>query len=225
MGGRKGATAKEKKAAKAANQKAADEAAAEDAYWSAMGDGKKSKAQQRKANKQAGKHEAAARKAEAKRMAQEEETAMAKFGKKEQKQGSSKKVTQAELTRMKEKEAVQKQREQEKRQKAARREMDEGAYARLVDVENTNAAADVVDARDVDGAIKGLETMGFNTDLASPQRKVSKKTLHATFKLRMLADLKADKPGLTNAQYNDMVHKMWQREKKRLDEVGDLPER
>ena len=61
-------------------------------------------------------------------------------------------------------------REQEKRQKAARREMDEGAYARLVDVESTNAAADVVDARDVDGAIKGPETMGFNTDLDSPQR-------------------------------------------------------
>lgn len=154
----KAVAARERKAAAKDSQKAAEEKAKEDAYWRAAGEGAKSKAQSKRDEEEARKREAAAKKAEAKRLAEEEEAAMSRPKPKPGKVGGPK-VTHHQLLKTREQEDAERQEEAKARALAARREVDEAAYARVVEAENANRADDAVEASGVDAAIDALASL------------------------------------------------------------------
>lgn len=83
MGGKKGVPSAKEKAAEKAKQQQEDKARwKEDADWEAAGEGKKSKAQAKKASKDEDRQGAQAKKLEARRLAEEEAAALAASTKK-----------------------------------------------------------------------------------------------------------------------------------------------
>jgi hypothetical protein len=170
------AAKKEREADKKAASEAAARNRAEDAYWSAAGEGKTTKAQAKRAQQEASRGEAAAKKLEARRLAEQEEAELsapkgANKGRLAKPTGqhhggfsSGGKVTQHELAQQREREEKERAAAAEARARAARREVTEDDYAKAVEVENTNKADDVaVDARSLTEAVEALAHVGLGS--------------------------------------------------------------
>ncbi|PNW73363.1 hypothetical protein CHLRE_14g629500v5 [Chlamydomonas reinhardtii] len=180
---------------------------AEDAYWSAQGENDKSKAAKKREEEEKKKAELAAKKAEAKRLADAELEELAKTKARAEKAGSSK-VTHYQLQQQREFEDQLKAAEAAERDMASRRELSADQYARQVETENINRGIEGVDARGVDAALKVL------TVKEEEQEKHPEKRMKAAWKAyeeRMLPQLKEEKPGLKMSQYKDMLWKTWQK--------------
>lgn len=78
-------------------------------------------------------------------------------------------VTHHELMLERERTAAELETEAKERLKADRREVDEKAYAQMVDVENVNRGDGDVDARNVTDAIKALKKLTPQDSLAETQ--------------------------------------------------------
>ena len=169
--------------------------------------------QAKKDNKDADKEEAARRKAEAKRLAEQEEAAMSSYGKKPAKVAPVAKVTAAERARMKEKEAKQQEEEIEKKRLQTRREQSESEHAKVLEKKNMNRADLEVDASGIDNVVAALESTMMSPDAgdddAHPERR--RKAAYMAYEERMLQELKEEKPGLKIQQYKDMIFKSWKK--------------
>lgn len=187
-----------------------EERAKEDAYWRSHGDGEKSKAQAKKEEQERQRQEALAKKAEAKRLADEEAARMSqnKPTKKEPRVAVAK-VTQYQLQQQKEFEEKQRQEETKEMQLARKREVSSDAYERMVSMENTNRDEDSVSAVTVEQALSALAVSE-----AAPQDKHPEKRMRAAwlaFEARELPRLMEEKPNLKKAQYRDLLWKIWQK--------------
>ncbi|KAG2448049.1 hypothetical protein HYH02_007076 [Chlamydomonas schloesseri] len=180
---------------------------AEDAYWSAHGEGDKSKAAKKREEEEKKKAEVAAKKAEAKRLADAELEELGKGKAKAEKAGSQK-VTHYQLQQQREFEDQLKQQELAEREMAARRELSADAYARQVETENLNRGIEGVDARGVDAALKVLTVKDEEAE-KHPEKRM--KAAWKAYEERMLPQLKEEKPGLKMSQYKDMLWKTWQK--------------
>ncbi|PWA53878.1 hypothetical protein CTI12_AA440940 [Artemisia annua] len=167
----------------------------DDQYWQ-QAEGAKSRAAKKREEESEKKAEAAARKAEARRLAELEEQELEKSLKKADKKANRvsipvPKVTEAELKRMS-------------------RVSKEEEYEKMVNVENRNRDDSFIEARSVEEAIA---QMSIAAD-ALPVDKHPEKRLKASFKAfeeAELPKLKAEKPGLTHTQYKDMIWKIWKK--------------
>jgi len=175
---------------------------ADDAYWAAAGDGKKSKAAQRADVAAASADAKAAARAEARRQAQLEEEAFA-GGKK----GPAKKVTAFELQQGKEMDAKARLRAKFAAKKAEQKIQDEDEYDKTVMRENENRSVGVVSGSGMDAALEAL-TIGERSASPAP---LSGKAAYAAFEEEHLPALKAEKPGLRKTQYADLLSKLWAR--------------
>ncbi|GLI67509.1 hypothetical protein VaNZ11_011713 [Volvox africanus] len=180
---------------------------AEDAYWAAHGENDKSKASKKREEEEKKRAEVAAKKAEAKRLADAELEDLTKAKAKAEKAGSQK-VTHFQLHQQREFEDRLKAEMQAERELAARREMSAEQYARQVETENFNRGVEAVDARGVDAALKVLSVKDEEAD-KHPEKRM--KAAWKTYEERMLPVLKEEKPGLKMSQYKDMLWKAWQK--------------
>lgn len=210
----KAEAAKERKAAAKDEAKKKADKDAEDAYWRAAGEGAKTKAQAKRDDEDRKRQEAAARKAELKRLQEEEEAAMSR-PKPSPKAArvSGPKVTHHELSQMRDAEEAAREAEQRERALAARREVTVESYGRLVDSANTNRQDDAVDARSVEQAIGALAQLSVAGGADSPAAdKHPEKRARAAYKLfeeKQLPLLRMEKPNLKQSQYKDLLWKAW----------------
>eukprot|EP00775_Hariotina_reticulata_P005480 gene5480-5715_t len=130
-----------------AKKKAAKDA--EDAIWSAAGEGQRTKAQAKREADAEKKAETAARKAELKRLQEEEEAAMTR-PKAAPKANRVSGPKPARFSHMLPAPALQVQ---------ARRDVTADSYSRLVDAENANRQEDTVEARSMEQAIDALQSI------------------------------------------------------------------
>lgn len=194
----------EREATKAAEQKASKAKAEADAYWSAAGDGKKSKAAARAVEDAAKADAKAAARAEARRQAELEE---AEFAGGKGSSGAKKKVTAYDLAQGKEMDAKARLRAKFAAKKAEKKEVAEDEYAKTVDAANENRKVDVVAASGIDAA---LDALAVGERSASPA-PLTGRAAYAAFEAEKLAELKAEKPGLRKQQYDDLLSKLWAR--------------
>lgn len=183
----------------------------EDAYWKAAGEGSKTKAQAKREEQERRRTEAAAKKAEVRRMAKEEEDAMiasSSGASKAAKRVALPKVTQHELRLQAETQRKKDEEATKERSKAAKHEVDEESYARLVDARNTNRDEDTIDARTIDQALSFLEVADTEEDQHPEKRR---KAAFLAFEERELPRLKEEKPGLKQSQYREKLFKLWQK--------------
>ncbi|KXZ41338.1 hypothetical protein GPECTOR_536g541 [Gonium pectorale] len=180
---------------------------AEDAYWSAHGENDKSKAAKKREEEEKKRAETAAKKAEAKRLADAELEELTKAKAKAEKAGSQK-VTHYQLQQQREFEDRAKADEAAEREMAARRELSAEQYARQVETENLNRGTEAVDARGVDAALKVLTVKDEEAD-KHPEKRM--KAAWKAYEERMLPELKSEKPGLKMSQYKEMLWKLWQK--------------
>lgn len=193
-----------KKVAKETKLKEAD-----DAYWKSQGEGEKSKAASKRDEEEKKKLEQAAKRAELKRL-QDEEDAKLSATKSKLAPAGSQKMTKYQLDKQREIEEALQEEALQKRAQVQKREMDEGSYSRIIDTENVNRAAQgVVDARSVEHALKALTVGEAAPDDKHPEKRM--KAAWKAFEERQLAELKQDKPGLKMSQYKDMIWKLWQK--------------
>ncbi|KAG2499422.1 hypothetical protein HYH03_002369 [Edaphochlamys debaryana] len=189
----------------AAKQKAQKDA--EDSYWQSHGENDKSKAAKKREEEDRKRAETAAKKAEAKRLADLELEELGKAKAKAEKAGMQK-VTHYQLQQQREFEDRVRADEQAEREMASRRELSAEQYARQVETENINRAVEAVDARGVDAALKVLSVKEEDSD-KHPEKRM--KAAWKAYEERMLPDLKQDKPGLKMSQYKEMLWKSWQK--------------
>lgn len=194
----------EREATKAAEQSASKSKAEADEYWSAAGDGKKSKAAARADEAVAKADAKAAARAEARRQAELEE---AEFAGGKGSTGAKKKVTAYDLAQGKEMDAKARLRAKFAAKKAEKKEVAEDEYAKTVDTANENRKVDVVAASGIDAA---LDALAFGERSASPA-PLTGRAAYAAFEAEKLAELKAEKPGLRKQQYDDLLSKLWAR--------------
>lgn len=182
---------------------------AEDDYWKEAGDGAKSKTQKKREEQEQKKQAAAAKRLEARRLADEEARQLDASAKKaaREKVGAPK-VTQYQLRKQQEEDAVKQQEAVKERKAVQRREVAEEAYVAMVDHRNTNRDKDVLDAHNVEQAIKQLAVEEDEAD-RHPERR--RKAAYLAFEERELGRLKSEKPGLKQSQYRDMIFKLWQK--------------
>lgn len=162
--------------------------------------------------------EAAAKKAEAKRLAEAEEAEAASTGKKGGKVAPPK-VTAAQLAAA---EAAARERAEAAAaaaKKASRKEVDEDSYAQLVGTRNANREEEAVEARSVAAALEALAVLDAGEEgagaLPGDKEKHPEKRMKAAFSAyeeAELAALQAEKPGLRRAQYREMLFRAWQRD-------------
>ncbi|GLC41681.1 hypothetical protein PLESTB_000689300 [Pleodorina starrii] len=197
----------EREEVKKVTAKAKAQKDAEDAYWAAHGENDKSKAAKKREEEEKKRAETAAKKAEAKRLADAELDELSKAKAKAEKAGSQK-VTHFQLQLQREFEDKVKAEVQAERDLAARREMSAEQYARQIETENLNRGVDGVDARGVDAALKVLTVKEEEAD-KHPEKRM--KAAWKAYEERMLPILKEEKPGLKMSQYKDMLWKTWQK--------------
>ncbi|CAA0816807.1 Unknown protein [Striga hermonthica] len=168
----------------------------------------KSRAQKRREEKEDSRAESAAKKAEARRLAEVEAAAEA-YGRRKKKA-----VTRAEMELRKEEEVAElRRRVEEKRRKEASRSADEREYRSMVCGPNTNRAGLDVDARTVEEAI-GQLTMEEDGRGRLPMDRHPERRIKALFKVfedTHIKRLKEEKPGLTLSQYKDAILKLWKK--------------
>lgn len=205
--------ARARKAATDAEKKEKEARDKEDTFWRDA-EGAKSRAAKKKDDDTNRRVEALSKKVEAKRLAEQEEKELEKYGKRvDKKQGRvslpTPKVTAVELARQKEQEQAKLQADAEAAKKRDRRMADTEEYERLIAVENTNREDNIVDARSVDTA---LAQMTLASDLPPdrhPERRL--KAAFKAFEEAELPRLREEKPGLTHTQYGEMVWKLWRK--------------
>lgn len=200
----KAVEAKLRKESELRNQELKKEMEEEDAYWKQAGDGQKSKAQAKKDAKDMERAEANRMKADAKRMAEEEEAQMSEYGKKKEKEGRGKKMTQSEIQLMQEKQ----QKEQKKRleEAANARHTSEADYAKMVDIENTNHITDEIEASGIDAAVSAMKDMQSPTGIMDKHPEKRVRGAYKTYERENLSTVMSQYPGLTLSQYKE---KLW----------------
>ena len=127
---------------------------------------------------------------------------------------SATKVTAAQLAAAKEAEQQQQEQSAAARKREGRKEMDEAAYARSLDIHtNTNRDDELVEASGMDDAIKALAALRTADGGAAAEKHPEKrmKAAWAAYEEAELPLLMADKPGLKRQQYRDMLWKTWQK--------------
>jgi len=155
----KAAEARAKKNDAKASAASKKEKAAEDEYWNALQTPKGKKDAKREDGEKR-RLEAAAKKAELKKLAAEEEAELAKLSAKKK---PPKKVTQHVL-KLQSEEELKKQAELAKQRSGElRREVSEDQYAQQVEVENMNREDVAVDARSLDAALAQMTVGGKGT--------------------------------------------------------------
>jgi len=205
----KSAAAADRKQSTKESKAAKDQVHAEDSYWKEASKGEKDgKKDKKKDEKAASKSDAAARKAEIKKLAEQEELEMAKSAGKKDKgakkaAGAPAKVTQFELAKRREKEA----KELASKPKDARvATADE--YDKMVATENKNASGEI-DASSVESALAALSVEGDAPKDKHPEKR--RKALHKAFEERELPALREDYPGLKLSQYKEKLFEMWKK--------------
>ena len=184
---------------------------AQDEYWSAAGEGSKSKAGKKRDEDEGRKAEAAAKKAEAKRLADAEERALADTGKKGGKVAPPK-VTAAQLAAAQEAEKAAREATAQRLKQAQRKELSSDACDALVGARNANRETETLDARGLDGALKALDSLALDDTGASekhPEKRM--KAAWAAYEAAELPALQADKPGMKRQQYREALWKSWQK--------------
>ncbi|GFR44437.1 hypothetical protein Agub_g5676 [Astrephomene gubernaculifera] len=198
----------EREETKKVTAKAKAQKDAEDAYWAAHGENDKSKAAKKREEEEKKRVEAAAKKAEAKRLADAELDEISRANKAKAERAGSQKVTHFQLQQQREFEERVKAEAQAERDMASRREMSAEQYARQIETENLNRAVEAVDARGVDAALKVLTVKEEEAD-KHPEKRM--RAAWKAYEERLLPALKHDKPGLKMSQYKDMLWKSWQK--------------
>ncbi|TKW05953.1 hypothetical protein SEVIR_7G210000v4 [Setaria viridis] len=216
----KAEAARERRSATEADRRDRQERAKEEQYW-AEAEGPKSRAARRREEDAEKRAEAAARKAENRRLAEAEAAAVAASASAPSKAAARKasrvaapppKVTEAELTRLREEERLRLEREAEAAKKRAARMAEEEEYERVVLVANTNRDDSLIEARSVEEAIARMSVV--DPQAALPADKHPERRLKSSFKAfeeAELPKLKEEKPGLTLNQYKDMIWKLWKK--------------
>ncbi|XP_073134869.1 uncharacterized protein [Henckelia pumila] len=185
----------------------------EDQYWREA-EGAKSRAAKKREEESEKKAEAVAKKAEARRLAEQEEKELDKSLRKPDKKANRvsipvPKVTELELRQRREEEQAAIQRRAEEEKKKQSRLTDEEEYERMLLVANTNRDDTIIEARTVEDAIAQMAVAE-----SLPVDKHPEKRLKASFKAfeeAELPSLKEEKPGLTHTQYKDMIWKLWKK--------------
>lgn len=185
----------------------------EDQYWREA-EGAKSRAAKKREEEAEKKAEAVAKKAEARRLAEQEEKELDKSLRKPDKKANRvsipvPKVTELELTKRREEDLAAIKRRAEEEKKKQSRLADEEEYERMVLVANTNRDDTIIEARTVEDAIAQMTVAE-----SLPVDKHPEKRLKASFKAfeeAELPGLKEEKPGLTHTQYKDMIWKLWKK--------------
>ncbi|XP_075511322.1 uncharacterized protein LOC142547111 isoform X2 [Primulina tabacum] len=185
----------------------------EDQYWREA-EGAKSRAAKKRDEEAEKKAEAVAKKAEVRRLAEQEEKELDKSLRKPEKKVNRvsvpvPKVTELELKQGREEEQAAIHRRAEEEKKKQSRLADEEEYERMVLVANTNRDDAIIDARTVEDAIAQMTVAE-----SLPVDKHPEKRLKASFKAFEEAELprlKKEKPGLTHTQYKDMIWKLWKK--------------
>ena len=165
------------------------ERAKEEPYW-AEAEGPKSRAARRREKDAEKCAEAAARKAENRRLAEAEAAAAAASASAPSKAAARKasrvaapppKVTEAELARRREEESLRLEREAEAAKKRAARVAEEEEYERVVLVANTNRDDSIIEARSVEEAIARMSVV--DPQAALPADKHPERRLKSSFKV------------------------------------------
>lgn len=181
----KAVESRERKATSKKDGQAKEHAKAEDEFWEQAGEGAKSKASKKKEDQAKEREAAAAKKAEAKRLAAEEDAEMASLAKKTAKKAAEPKVqlilwhmhpcycaddcvwcfhgltchaqvTSHQLQLQQEAERKAQQAAVEEAAKAKKKVVTEDSYAQMVDTQNVNRNANDVEARSVTEALSAL---------------------------------------------------------------------
>lgn len=204
----KAVESRERKASNKKESQTQEKVKAEDDFWQEAGEGAKSKAGKKKDEQAKQREDAAAKKAEAKRLAAEEDAAMATLAKKAPKKANSEsKVTSHQLQLQQEAEKKSQQAAAEEAAKAKNRVVTEDSYSQLVDSQNVNRNAGDVEARSVTAALSALGVQ--ETEDKHPERRM--KAAFAAYKEQQLPLMREEKPGLKQSQYQDMIFKTWQK--------------
>ncbi|KAG0453227.1 hypothetical protein HPP92_025634 [Vanilla planifolia] len=159
--------------------------------------------------------EAAARRAENRKIAEQEQLEIDRASRKPDPKANRvaapvPKVTEAELARRRDEEGLRLEREAEAAKKRQSRTANEEEYERMVLVSNTNRDESVIEAHSVEEAIVKMVV----NDAALPPDRHPERRLKASFKAfeeAELARLKEEKPGLSHTQYKDMIWKLWKK--------------
>eukprot|EP00793_Prasinoderma_coloniale_P001290 PRCOL_00005063-RA len=209
----KAAAKREQQAIRAQASAIVAERRAEDAYWKEAGEGAMSKAQQKRAEDDRRRAEAAKRKSEGKALASAEAAEMASYGKKQGQKAKAKqgkKLTVAELMARKAKEKAEREAE------AARKKDEVGVdqYAAMLDVRNSNRDEVDVEASGIDDAVAQLVALQMGEGDAPAKDMHPEKRVKAAFMAFLDAELpalKASKPGLRENQYREMAWKAFRK--------------
>lgn len=151
---------------------------------------------------------AAAKKAEAKRLADEEDAAASRAAAKATAAARAR-PTAHQLRERADKEAAAREAAATSAARAARREVGADEHAEAMDraAPDNRAADGAVDARSLDAAVAAL-TVGGGEDVdRRPEKRA--RAAFAAYSERELARLKAEKPGLKLSQYKDLVWRAW----------------
>lgn len=204
----KAVESRERKANSKKESQVHEKAKAEDDFWQDAGEGAKSKASKKKDEQAKQREDAAAKKAEAKQLAAEEDAAMAKLAKKAPKKANSEtKVTSHQLQLQQEADKKAQEANAAESAKAKNRVVTADSYSQLVDSQNVNRDADDAGARSVTEALSVLGVQ--ESEDKHPERRM--KAAFAAYKDRQLPIVKEEKPGLKQSQYQDMIFKSWQK--------------
>ncbi|DBA95901.1 hypothetical protein WJX77_004912 [Trebouxia sp. C0004] len=204
----KAVESRERKASTKKDSQVQEKNKAEDDFWQEAGEGAKSKASKKKDEQAKEREAAAAKKAEAKQLAAEEDAAMAKLAKKAPKKANSEaKVTSHQLQLQQEADRKAQEAAVEEASKAKKRVVTEDSYSQLVDSHNVNRDAGDDGARSVTEALSALGVQ--EGEDKHPERRM--KAAFAAYKERQLPLVKEEKPGLKQSQYQDMIFKSWQK--------------
>ncbi|KAG0457232.1 hypothetical protein HPP92_022057 [Vanilla planifolia] len=210
----KAEAARSRKSAAEAEKKEREFCEREDLYWKEA-EGTKSRAAKKREEKEEKRAQATARRAENRKIAEQERLDLEKSARRPDSKAKGvsapvPKVTVAELSHRREEERLRLEREAEAAKKRLSRTTEEDQYKRMVLVGNTNRDDSVVEARSVEEAIAVLAV----NDASLPPDRHPELVIKRSFKVfeeSELARLKEEKPGLSLAQYKDMIWKLWKK--------------
>lgn len=207
--------ARARKAEAQVERKVKEERQREESYWKDA-EGPASRAAKKREEEAERRAEAAAKKLEAKKLAEQEERELEKYGKRVDKKAARgavpvPKVTAAELAQRREEERVALEAQAAAAKQRELRTSAPDEYEKLVGVSNRNREDDTVDARDLESALAQIGTLNAPELPADrhPERRL--KASYKAFEETELPILKEEKPGLTHTQYKDMLWKAWKK--------------
>lgn len=205
---------KEQRAEHASSKAAAAAKKQEDEHWAGVKASESTKRGAKKEEASSSKEERDARRAEARRLAKEEELAMLDYGKKptKAKNKGGAKVTQKELA---ERRAKKEAKEAKNREELAQQKLNittEDDYARMVGQKIDNRSTDVVVSGVDDALAAAGEMMSIGED--APVDKHPEKRMKAAFKAyeeQQMPIMRQDYPGLKLSQYKERIFQQWQK--------------